>query len=115
MADLEGLKDAVIKGDQNSAKDITTQAIDEGMDPESILNTGLIAGMNVIGAAFKKNEVYVPEVLISARAMKTAMDLGGEVIEWDVVVGLPVMDGLVGHHHAEEEDEGGMEGHDDDG
>jgi 5-methyltetrahydrofolate--homocysteine methyltransferase len=75
MADLEGLKEAVIKGDQNRAKEITIQAIEEGMDPESILNTGLIAGMNVIGAAFKKNEVYVPEVLISARAMKTAMEV----------------------------------------
>ena len=75
MADMEALKNAVIKGDQATAKDITTKAIEEGMDPESILNDGLIAGMNVIGAAFKKNEVYVPEVLIAARAMKTAMEI----------------------------------------
>ena len=39
------------------------------------LNSGLIAGMNVVGAAFKKNEVYVPEVLIAARAMKMAMEI----------------------------------------
>ncbi|MBN2377088.1 MAG: corrinoid protein [Sedimentisphaerales bacterium] len=75
MADMEALKNAVIKGDQATAKDITTKAVEEGMDPESILNDGLIAGMNVIGAAFKKNEVYVPEVLIAARAMKTAMEI----------------------------------------
>lgn len=75
MAEMEALKDAVIKGDQNAAKEITSQALGEGMDPEKVLNEGLIAGMNVIGAAFKKNEVYVPEVLIAARAMKMAMEV----------------------------------------
>ncbi len=75
MADLEALKNAVIKGDQNTAKEITSKALDEGMNPEEVLNNGLIAGMNVIGAAFKKNEVYVPEVLIAARAMKMAMEI----------------------------------------
>ena len=73
MADLEALKDAVIKGDQDKAKQITEAALAESVDPEKILNEGLIAGMNIIGAAFKKNEVYVPEVLIAARAMKNAM------------------------------------------
>jgi 5-methyltetrahydrofolate--homocysteine methyltransferase len=75
MADMEALKNSIIKGDQNTAKDITSKAIEEGMEPETILNDGLIAGMNVIGAAFKKNEVYVPEVLIAARAMKMAMEI----------------------------------------
>ena len=75
MADLEALKNAVIKGDQNTAKDVTAQALKDGMGPEKILNDGLIAGMNVVGAAFKKNEMYVPEVLIAARAMKTAMEI----------------------------------------
>ena len=69
MADMEALKNAVIKGDQATAKDVTSKAIEEGMEPETILNEGLIAGMNVIGIAFKKNEVYVPE------AMKTAMEV----------------------------------------
>jgi len=75
MADMESLKNSIIKGDQNTAKAITAQALQEGMSPETILNNGLIAGMNVIGAAFKKNEVYVPEVLIAARAMKMAMEV----------------------------------------
>ena len=75
MAEMTALKDSIIKGDQNTAKEITEAAIAEGMDPEAILNEGLIAGMDVIGKAFKKNEVYVPEVLIAARAMKTAMEL----------------------------------------
>ena len=75
MADLKALADAVIRGDQNTAKDITASAIDEGMNPEKILKEGLIAGMNVIGVRFKANEVYVPEVLIAARAMKMAMEI----------------------------------------
>ena len=75
MADLEALKNAIIKGNQNLAQEITQQAIEENMDPEVILGQGLIAGMAVIGEAFKNNEVYVPEVLIAARAMKTAMTL----------------------------------------
>ena len=75
MADMEALKNAVIQGNQNAAKELVSAALAEGVGPESILNDGLIAGMNVIGAAFKKNEVYVPEVLIAARAMKMAMEI----------------------------------------
>jgi 5-methyltetrahydrofolate--homocysteine methyltransferase len=75
MAEMAALKDSIIKGDQNTAKELTAAAIAEGMDPEAILNEGLISGMDVVGQAFKKNEVYVPEVLIAARAMKTAMEL----------------------------------------
>jgi len=75
MTDMNVLKNAVINGDQNTATEITKQALDEGIDPEIILQQGLIAGMNVVGAAFKKNEVYVPEVLIAARAMKMAMEV----------------------------------------
>ena len=75
MADMEALKDAVIKGDPNKAKELVSAALDSGMGPEQVLKEGLIAGMNVVGAAFKKNEVYVPEVLIAARAMKMAMEL----------------------------------------
>lgn len=74
MADLKALSEAVIKGDQKTAVDITKAAISEGMAPEAILSEGLIAGMNVIGVRFKANEVYIPEVLIAARAMKMAME-----------------------------------------
>jgi 5-methyltetrahydrofolate--homocysteine methyltransferase len=75
MADLKALADAIIKGDQNTAVEITKAALDEGTEAESVLNDGLIAGMEVIGGRFKKNEVYIPEVLIAARAMKMAMEI----------------------------------------
>lgn len=81
MADLKALAEAVIKGDQATAVSVTKAALSEGMPPKSILDEGLIAGMDVIGDRFKKNEVYIPEVLIAARAMKTAM----EVLEPELV------------------------------
>ena len=74
MADLKALSEAIIKGDQKTAVEITQAAIEEGMAPETILNEGLISGMNIVGARFKANEVYIPEVLISARAMKMSME-----------------------------------------
>jgi 5-methyltetrahydrofolate--homocysteine methyltransferase len=75
MADLKALSEAVIKGDQNTAVEITKAALDEGVTPKKVLDEGLIAGMDVVGARFKKNEVYIPEVLIAARAMKMAMQI----------------------------------------
>jgi 5-methyltetrahydrofolate--homocysteine methyltransferase len=75
MADLKALADAVIKGDQNTAVEITKAALAESMPAKSVLDEGLIAGMDIIGARFKKNEVYIPEVLIAARAMKMAMTI----------------------------------------
>jgi len=81
MADLEALSDAIIKGDQNKSVEITKQALAEGTAAKTVLDDGLIAGMDVVGARFKKNEVYIPEVLIAARAMKMAM----EVLEPELV------------------------------
>jgi 5-methyltetrahydrofolate--homocysteine methyltransferase len=75
MADLQALANAIIKGDQNTAVEVTKAALSKGATAKSILDEGLIAGMDVIGARFKKNEVYIPEVLIAARAMKMAMEV----------------------------------------
>jgi len=75
MADLKALADAIIKGDQNAAVEITRTALKEGTAAKSVLEEGLIAGMDVVGGRFKKNEIYIPEVLIAARAMKMAMEI----------------------------------------
>ncbi|MGA2324200.1 MAG: cobalamin-dependent protein [Sedimentisphaerales bacterium] len=75
MADLKALAEAVIKGDPNTAVTITKQAIAEKMPAGDILKNGLIAGMDVVGVRFKSNEIYIPEVLIAARAMKMAMQV----------------------------------------
>jgi 5-methyltetrahydrofolate--homocysteine methyltransferase len=71
MADLEGLKTAVEVGDRTAAVRITREAVDEGADPRAIL-AAMTAAMEVIGHRFQCNEIYVPEMLISARAMKEA-------------------------------------------
>ncbi|MFP4248084.1 MAG: corrinoid protein [Armatimonadota bacterium] len=73
MADLQALADAVISGQKDEAEKLTQEAIDEGVKPSTIINDGLIAGMSVVGEKFKNNEFYVPEVLIAARAMQSAM------------------------------------------
>jgi len=75
MADLKALAEAVIKGDQGSAVEITKAALKEGTAAKDVLEEGLIAGMDVVGTRFKKNEIYIPEVLIAARAMKMAMEI----------------------------------------
>ncbi len=75
MADLERLADAVIKGDQETAVDLTKKAVDEGVKPLNIVNQGLIAGMNVVGKRFKAGDMFVPEVLMSAKAMKSGMEI----------------------------------------
>jgi 5-methyltetrahydrofolate--homocysteine methyltransferase len=75
MADLKALAEAVIKGDPNTAVTITKQAIAEKMPAGDILKNGLIAGMDTVGQRFKNNEIYIPEVLIAARAMKMAMQI----------------------------------------
>ena len=75
MADLQGIAEAVIRGDRDTVRNLTQAAVDEGTSAEAIINEGLIAGMSVVGAKFKANEFYVPEVLIAARAMHAGMDL----------------------------------------
>jgi len=75
MANLQALAEALIKGDRNKVVEMTKQALADKVAPASILNDGLIAGMSVVGKRFKANEVYVPEVLIAARAMKGGMEV----------------------------------------
>ena len=63
------------KGKSKIVKELVQQAIDEGASVERILNEGLLLGMSVIGEKFKNNEVYVPEVLVSARAMNAGIQI----------------------------------------
>ena len=65
----------VQNGKAKLVKELVQRAIDEGMNVEEILNEGLLLGMNVIGEKFKNNEVFVPEVLVAARAMNTGTQL----------------------------------------
>ncbi|MBN1345753.1 MAG: corrinoid protein [Phycisphaerae bacterium] len=77
MADLKVIAEAVIQGNRNCPKtalELTEEALAEGVSPKTIFEDGLMAGMAVVIEKFKKNEVFIPEVLISARAFGPAMD-----------------------------------------
>ena len=69
--DFQELSLQVQKGKVKMVKELVQQAINEGIPAQEILEKGLLAGMNVVGEKFKNNEVFVPEVLIAARAMNT--------------------------------------------
>jgi len=75
MADFNAIRDALKAGKAKIVKELVQAAIDEGVAPADILNNSLVVGMGEIGEMFKNNEVYVPEVLIAARAMKAGMDI----------------------------------------
>jgi len=73
MTIIEEISEFLQKGRAKNVSALVQQAIDEGMDPKIILNDGLLSGMSIIGAKFKNNEVFVPEVLVAARAMNAGL------------------------------------------
>jgi len=75
MINLSEISENLQKGKSKIVKELVQQAIDEGVKPEEILDKGLLAGMSVVGEKFKNNEVYVPEVLVAARAMNAGAQL----------------------------------------
>ncbi|HHW07736.1 MAG TPA: cobalamin-binding protein [Clostridia bacterium] len=75
MSFLEALSQAVIEGQEQQVKELTQKALAEGLKPLEIINEGLIKGMNVVGQRFKVGDMFVPEVLMSARAMTAGMDM----------------------------------------
>jgi len=75
MVDLAQISQAVIEGKADETEKLVKAALDAGTDPEKVIYEGLVPGMNVVGDKFRKNEYYVPEVLIAARAMQRGMDV----------------------------------------
>lgn len=73
MSTLSELSVAVEAGKRNDAKAITQALLDQGIKPLDVVEQGLVPGMSAIGEKFKNNEVFVPEMLIAARAMKECM------------------------------------------
>lgn len=73
MGLIEEISEYLQKGRAKNVKALVQQALDENLDPKEILNEGLLSGMMIIGAKFKNNEVFVPEVLVAARAMNAGL------------------------------------------
>ena len=72
---LQEISQQLQAGRARNVKALVQQALDEGIPAQQILNEGLLSGMAIIGEKFKNNEVFIPEVLVAARAMNTGVDL----------------------------------------
>jgi 5-methyltetrahydrofolate--homocysteine methyltransferase len=75
MPDLKQLYDSVVSGDAKATQAITKQALADGADPLTLVNEYMVPAMDEVGRRFEANEYFVPELLISARAMKAALEL----------------------------------------
>ncbi len=72
---LSKISEAIIEGNVDDMVDMTEDALDDGISAQDILDKGLMAGMDYVGVEFKAGNMFVPEVLRSAKAMQTAMDV----------------------------------------
>ncbi len=101
MALLEEISKYLQQGRAKNVKELVQKALDEGIEPTDILNEGLLDGMGIIGEKFKNNEVYVPEVLIAARAMYAGMEIIRPILTETGVksIGKVVIDTVKGDLH----------------
>jgi 5-methyltetrahydrofolate--homocysteine methyltransferase len=72
---LTQISDAVIKGSVQEAPGLVKKALDEGNDAQKVLDNGLFPGMNVVGARFKKGEMFIPEVILAAKTMQSGLEV----------------------------------------
>lgn len=75
MASLASLADSVVAGEIEKVQQQVQELLDEGVKPLDIINEGLIAGMNIVGPRFKAGEMFVPEVLVAAKAMAMGVEI----------------------------------------
>lgn len=71
---LQHISDSLRNGDDKKVFELTKQAIEQSISPKEILDNGFIAGMNIVGEQFGKHEIFLPEVLLAARAMYAGLD-----------------------------------------
>ena len=98
---LKRIAEALERGDDKVVAELTRQAVDQNLGPRRILDEGLIAGMNVVGDKFRTHEIFLPDVLLAARAMYAGMDLVKPLIVEDQVplVGKAVIGTVQGDLH----------------
>ena len=80
-ADLERIKEAVISGKRKLAVEYTKKALDQGADPQDIINNYLISGLNIVGEKFEKKKIFVPEMMMAAKSMQACVDLAKPLLE----------------------------------
>ncbi len=92
MGLLDQIAEGVINGDDEQVAQLTQQVIEQSAPPKQILDDGLIAGMNVVGQRFKAHEIFLPDVLLAAKAMYAGMDLLKPLL---IAQGIPSMGRVV--------------------
>jgi corrinoid protein of di/trimethylamine methyltransferase len=75
MSIFKDICEALVDGKHKRVGELTQKAIDEGATPKDILDQGLLAGMDIVGVKFQENEIFVPEVLVAARAMNAGVSV----------------------------------------
>lgn len=75
MKIFEEIADEIHKGNSESVEELTKKALSQDVSAEDILNNGLVAGMNIVSEKFKNNEIFIPEVLISAKSMYSGLGI----------------------------------------
>lgn len=101
MSVIEEISSAVEKGKAKLIKELVPKAIEEGHSAQEILNDGLLHGMNIVGDRFTRNEAFVPEVLVAARAMNKGTELIKPLLaeEGNQVLGKAVLGTVQGDLH----------------
>lgn len=74
-APIEMIAEAVVNGNNKDIPEYINKALEDGISVDSIIEDGLLTGLRIIGGKFKRNEVYVPDILIAARAMHVGMEI----------------------------------------
>jgi len=94
MADMNAITQALISGDMNQVTHLVQKAVDENVTPKSILNEGLIKGMDIVGERMQEGDMFIPEVLMSAKVMSAAVTIlkpllgeGESALSGKVVIG----------------------------
>ena len=81
MSSMEVLSQSIIEGKADEIKDLVQKALNEGLAPDDILDQGLMKGMGVVGKRFAAEDMFIPEVMLSARTMHAALELLRPVLE----------------------------------
>lgn len=101
MSKLEELATAVTKGKSKLVPNLVKECLAEGIEPTTILNVGMIDAMGIVGEKFKNNEIFVPEMLVAARAMKKGVEVLKPAMAGDssVSIGKYVLGTVAGDLH----------------
>jgi len=101
MTDLNGLYDAIVNGKLEAAVEVTNRALAEGVDPQKLISDYMIKGMEEIGSRFEACKAFVPNLRMSARAMKGSLDIIKPLLKGDssAMVGTVVIGTVKGDLH----------------